>query len=301
MTSRLLILIPAALLVASCAKDPMEAAREYTTRGDAFAKEGRYNAAVIEYRNAVKEAPVWAVARDRLAGSLVQLGRIEEAYREYTLMSRIVDGKPLPQTEGELRTAVTRDPQLAAARVALADLLLTRGEVDEAKQHLLAAVETEPANELANRALAAIYVSEENATDAEKYLRLAAAAEQQRYRSQLALVDFLIVQARYDEARAMLEQAGGNDARLGGAVKVRLAAIDFEKGAAEKAYRDLAELLETEPTAEAWTLQAELQFRERKLTEASASVREALALDPDLEAARSLTEAIRREQLWPSS
>ena len=80
-----------------------------------------------------------------------------------------------------------------------------------------------------------------------------------------------------------------------------MAAIDYEDGAVDKAHRELEQLLQKEATAEAWTLQADLQFREGKLTEALASAREALALNPDFEAARILTEAIRREQLWPSS
>ncbi len=105
---------------------------------------------------------------------------------------------------------------------------------------------------------------------------------------------------RFAEARAVLEPALA-DERLAGAAKVRLAAIDYEEGAVERAHGDLDALLEKQATAEAWTLQAELQFREGKLTEALASAREALALNPEFEAARTLTEAIRREQLWPSS
>jgi predicted Zn-dependent protease len=291
------MLIAAAMVVVSCGRDPMEAAREYADRGDEFARDGRVNAAVIEYRNAVKEAPSWVVGREKLADALVQLGRIEEAYREYTITSRIVDGQPLPQNEDQLRAAVTRAPDLAAARVALADLLLTKGETDEAEAHLLTAVEKEPANELAHRALAAIYLSDNRPKEAETHLRLATAAVPQRYRSELALADFLIEAERYGEARTVLEKGRGNS-RLASGVKVRLAAIDYEEGDTESAHRALREVLEQGATAEAWALQAELQFRERKLADALASARQALELDPDMEAARNLTETIRREQLW---
>jgi Tfp pilus assembly protein PilF len=298
--SRILFVISAAAIVVSCAKDPLESARDYVARGDGYTRLGRHSAALIEYRNAVRDAPAWSEAHEKLGDALVQVGRIDEAYREYTVASRIVDGQPLPQNEADLREAVKRNPTVAAARIALADLLLTRGEVAEAEQQLLAATESEPGNELANRALAAIYVAGEKPDQAEQRLKIAADAQPQRYRSRLALADFFIEARRYADARTVLEQAH-DDAQLAHPVKVRLAAIDYEAGAVEKAHRDLDQILAKEPSPEAWTLQAELQYRERKLDAALESARKALALNPQSAAALSLTEEIRREQLWPSS
>jgi predicted Zn-dependent protease len=298
--TRLSLVILAAAIAVSCADDPLQSAREYIARGDDFARQGRPSAAVIEYRNAVRDAPAWSEAHEKLGDALVQAGRIEEAYREYTVASRIVDGQPLPQGEDDLRAAVRDTPSLAAARVALADLLLTRGEVAEAEQHLLAAAASEPENELAQRALAAIYLSDGKPAEAEQRLKAAAAVRPQRYRSQLALADFLMEAGRLHEARTVLQEASV-DARLTHAVKVRLAALDYEGGAIDKAHRELDRLLETEPSPEAWTLRAELQLREHKLTEALDSARRALTLDPEFAAALAVTEDIRREQLWPSS
>lgn len=298
MAYRLLALLPAVVLIGACARQPPDAARQYIERGDTYAHEGRYNAAAIEYRNAARNAPASKAVHEKLGDSLVQLGRIDEAYREYTVASRIVDGEALPQTEEALRAAIGANPRSAEARIALADLLLTRGDLDEAEDHLLAATVSDPSNELANRALAALYLSEAKPDLAEKHLRVAASHRPQRYRSQVALADFLIAHKRNDEARAALDTAQG-DPGLDAAVKLRQASIDYDSGARDKAQTDLAELLKTGATAEAWTLQADWQFREKKLTEALASTREALALDPELESARSLTESIRRAQLWP--
>ena len=182
-------------------------------------------------------------------GIPVQLGRIDEAYREYTLASRIVDGQPLPQTEEALRAAIAASPQSAEARIALADLLLTRGDLDEAEDHLLVATVSDPSNELANRALAALYVSEAKPDLAEKHLRAAAGHQPQRYRSQVALADFLIEHGRNAEARTVLDAAAHGDPGLDAAVKLRLASIDYDTGAREKAQTDLAGLLKAGPTA----------------------------------------------------
>jgi hypothetical protein len=51
------MLVAAALMAVSCSKDPLASAREYTFRGDDYARQGRHSAAVIEYRNAVRDAP----------------------------------------------------------------------------------------------------------------------------------------------------------------------------------------------------------------------------------------------------
>jgi Tfp pilus assembly protein PilF len=297
-THRLLSLLPAIVVIGACAQQPPDAAREYTERGDALAREGRYSAAAIEYRNAVRNAPESTALHEKLGDSLVQLGRIDEAYREYTVASRIVDGQPLPQTEQALRQAVAANPKSAPARIALADLLLTRGDIDEAEDHLLVATVSDPSNELANRALAAMYISTGKNDLAEKHLRIAASHQPQRYRSQVALADFLMEHGRNNEARAALANTEG-DAGLNLAVKVRRASLDYDAGQMDKAHVDLAEVLKSDPTAEAWTLQAKWQFHERKLPEALESARQALSLNPDLESARLLTESIRRAQLWP--
>jgi len=89
-----------------------------------------------------------------------------------------------------------------------------------------------------NRALAALYISTGKKDLAEKHLRIAASHQPQRYRSQVALADFFMEQGRNAEARAALVPALGN-AALDAAVKVRLASLDYDDGATDKARADL--------------------------------------------------------------
>jgi len=295
--TRLLATISTLALLTGCAQDPQQLAQKAAARGDDFARRRQPKAALLEYRNAVRAWPTWGAAYEKLGDTLADLGRPLEAYRAYATSSRIVGAEELPYTEDGLRAVVSRTPGLVAARIALADLLLSQEAVVEAEEQLLAATAAQPGHELANRALAAIYLAQGQRAAAEDHLRVAAAHHPQRYRSQLALADYLMEEARYPEARQMLEQAR-NTARLSGAATLRIAAIDYEEGAVEAAHRSLADLLELEPTAEAWTLKGQWLFREDKLTDAFAAAQAALALDWRLAAAQTLASAIRREQLW---
>jgi Tfp pilus assembly protein PilF len=285
------------VLVTSCAHDPQAAAQRFVVRGDDFVRSGRDDAAVIEYRNAVRALPAWSEAHEKLGDAFERLGRGDEAYTEYGEASRLTDGELLSQNERALQALVARRPALVPARLALADLLLARHDAAGGEEQLLAVTAVEPANELANRSLAAIYLSSRRADEAERCLRLAAVQEPDRYRSRLALADFLMAERRYAEARTWLEQAR-RDRELEGAVTLRLAAIDYEEGRSDIAERAVSAVLQTDATAEAWTLQAEFKFRERKLLEALDAAHEALTLDPKLAPALNLVEAIRRQQLW---
>jgi tetratricopeptide (TPR) repeat protein len=288
------------LLSATCSRDPHDVARRAAARGDEFTKEGRPDAALIEYRNAVRAWPTWNEAHEKLGNALAQVGRTGDAYRAYAVGSQVVDGETLPQTEEELRALLAGRPKLAAAHTALAGLLLSRQAADEAEEHLLAAVAAEPSNELANRSLAALYLSSGRKELVEDRLKMAASAEPQRYRSQIALADFLRSERRLPEARTVLESSAG-DERLDSAIALRLAAMDYEEGAVDRAHRALTDLLAAAPTAEAWTLEAEFRFREGKLADALEAARQALALDPELAAAQHLTDNIRRQQLTASA
>lgn len=285
------------LAIAGCSKDPEHATQRFIARGDEFARNGRDEAAVLEFRNALKSSPGRSETYLKLGDAYARLGRTTEAYRAYTEGSRIVDGQPLPQSEDALQSILDQHPNLVSARIALAELLLARRDADDAQAQLEAATVADPGNELANRSLAALYVSNGRKDAAERCLRAAAAHEPNRYRSRLALADFLMTERRYDEARTWLERAR-QDRQLERAVATRLAAIDYEQGQVAPAERAVSDLLKTGGSAEIWTLQAQFLYRDGKPEEALAAAREALALDRDLVPAQNLVDAIRRNELW---
>jgi len=80
-----------ATLGAACAATG-DQARRYAARGDQYVAAGRFDAAVIEYRNALKQQPRWADVHLKLADSYVALDKAEEAYREYASAIELLPG-----------------------------------------------------------------------------------------------------------------------------------------------------------------------------------------------------------------
>jgi tetratricopeptide (TPR) repeat protein len=78
-----LLVVVSAALGAACASGT-DQSRRYAARGDEYFAADRFDAAVIEYRNALKQQPRWAEAYLKLADAYVALGKAEEAYRAYT-------------------------------------------------------------------------------------------------------------------------------------------------------------------------------------------------------------------------
>src|SRR4051794_24030560 len=105
MRRTVLILVASVVLSAAltaCRMRPQDAARDHAARGDQFAQEGRYEAALIEYRNAVKARPAWSEGHDKVGDALLRLGRTTEAYRAYARGLRVDGDHMLPFEEDKL-------------------------------------------------------------------------------------------------------------------------------------------------------------------------------------------------------
>jgi tetratricopeptide (TPR) repeat protein len=104
-----------------------EAARRFVETGDGYAAAGRHDAAVIEYRNAIKKRPAWAEAYTKLGDAYVEQGRAEEAYRAYC-------------------NAIDLDPAAAHARIEAGRLLLAAGRYDDALVRAVQVLERDDQN-----------------------------------------------------------------------------------------------------------------------------------------------------------
>jgi len=82
MHPRFLLFALSATLTIACA-DSADKARRYVARGDEYFAADHFEAAVIEYRNALKKQPRWAETHLKLADAYTALGNAEEAYRAY--------------------------------------------------------------------------------------------------------------------------------------------------------------------------------------------------------------------------
>src|SRR5208282_6635654 len=94
-----------AIALAACSSDPNQRKLKYLSSGDAYFKAGKYQEAVIQFRNAVALDPRFAKAHSQLAQGYLRLGNSEAAYREF-------------------QEAVTLDPKDSDAQLHLAGLLV---------------------------------------------------------------------------------------------------------------------------------------------------------------------------------
>src|SRR5688572_11417221 len=89
MTIRIFILAGCAALAAGCGPDGENAAAEFLARGAAQARNGRLEAAAIEYRNAVKHSPERADAHRMLGDVQKRLGNASGAFKAYSEACRL--------------------------------------------------------------------------------------------------------------------------------------------------------------------------------------------------------------------
>src|SRR5690242_5314002 len=72
----------AAVLAASCSRNPEQRKQQLVARGDSYAAEHRYAAAAIEYRNAIQVDVKYGAAHRKLSATYLQLGDAPSALRE---------------------------------------------------------------------------------------------------------------------------------------------------------------------------------------------------------------------------
>jgi tetratricopeptide (TPR) repeat protein len=91
MLPRISIVVLSAALTLACAGG-VDKSRHHVARGDEYFAADRFEAAVIEYRNALKKQPRWAEAYIKLADAYAALGKAEEAYRAYASANELTPG-----------------------------------------------------------------------------------------------------------------------------------------------------------------------------------------------------------------
>jgi len=187
-----LTLLVLAVAANGCARH-RATANDFTAAGDAYALDGRFSAAVIEYRNAIKRDPMWAPAHAHLAATYEQTGKIEDAYREYAnaisldsadAASRLAAGRLLfdahmfQETQIRAEQVLDRDPHNTEALVLLARAYaaqtLATGDREGAESVLRGAIKQVPSSVEARVALGEFLNATNRPGDAERELLTAA-------------------------------------------------------------------------------------------------------------------------------
>src|SRR5437588_5064145 len=110
----LILLVLATACWTACSTDPNRQKIKYLNQGERYFKSGKYQEAVIEFRNAVEVDPRFAKAHYQLGRVYLTLNNRESAYRE-------------------LMASTALDPSNQDAQLQLAGLLISRRQYADAK------------------------------------------------------------------------------------------------------------------------------------------------------------------------
>ena len=216
----LLVIAPLLLLTGACART-RQTAGEFVHRGDQQLAAGRYGAAAIEYRNAIKKEPASAEAHRKLADTYKEQGKLEDAYRSYAnaidldaadVHSRVEAGRLLfgagRFTEALVRAeqALERENENVDAQI-LAGRALTRlRRFDEALAQLNAAVDVDQ-RPAAYAALADARLAAGDPAGAEAAFRAGVNSAPQSVEAHVALARYYAAGGRHGDAEREFLQA----------------------------------------------------------------------------------------------
>jgi tetratricopeptide (TPR) repeat protein len=116
----------AAVLLAACS-NPEEIKRQAFERGNGFFDAGKYQEAIVEYRNALQQDERFGEARYKLAESLANTGNLEQAMRQYIRAADLM-------------------PANDEAQVKAASALMLAGQFEDARTRIEPVVKRSPSN-----------------------------------------------------------------------------------------------------------------------------------------------------------
>ena len=253
-----------ACALASCGGNPAKQKAEFLASGEKYAKAGKYQEAVIQYRNAIAIDPRWAAAHYRLALAYMELKVPQQAYQEFLsaveldpanadaqlqLAALYIAGRKYDDAQKTLDRLVAADPSNFRAHTLLGEDYAARQAWEPAVHEFQIAMAGD-ASQIGNYAgLASVYLSTGRAAEAEAILRKATEAQPKSLDAVMALGRFYYPQHRIDDAERTMRAASSVDARAK-APRLLLAKIYIDSGKApeaEQVCRELKELLPDDP------------------------------------------------------
>lgn len=249
--------------------------------GNSLAGLKDFAAAIRELEEAVRLDPKSASAYASLGTAQVESGAKADA-------------------EQAFRKAVETNPKMPMAHLALANYLWSTGNRPGAEASLKDALALDPKNPLARRALATLYLFSNRGAEAEPHLKALADADTSASSPlKLALADYYIRMNRVDDGLKVLEGLATQSGSAA-AAKTRLAVIDMARKDPVSARKTIDEVLQKDPkNVPALLVKAQFLIGERKLDEALAAAKLAVAADPLSVPAQYLTGSIQRASNRP--
>jgi tetratricopeptide (TPR) repeat protein len=214
----------ALIVVTGCSRS----ASAYLAGGDKYFKQGRYNEALIEYRNAIQVNPRLVQAHYQLAEVYLRLRSVAGAYKELRetvtldprdaraqlqLAALFIAGKKYDEAAGAAAKVLQTDPRNAVAHAILGERSARTGDSASAIKEYQLAVSLDPHRLETYAQLAAVYMSSGDFQNAERALKEAAAANSQSATARVNLGRFYLSQRKFAQAEAEMQAASNLAAR----------------------------------------------------------------------------------------
>jgi putative PEP-CTERM system TPR-repeat lipoprotein len=210
------------LALAACARDPEARALGYAERADAYAAQGKYDEAIIEYGNALKATPNAADLRYKRGRAYESTGELVRAYADFARAGDLdpanVDAQMragtlllaarefgLARARAEL--ALEADPSHVPAHILLGNAMAGLNEFGPALRQIQQAIDLDPSSAPAWTALGAVTFVGGRRAEAEEAFRKAVSLAPSSVDARLALANYEWASGRIEAAEGTLKQA----------------------------------------------------------------------------------------------
>jgi tetratricopeptide (TPR) repeat protein len=211
-----------AIVASGCSLDKERAKKQYVARGDRYVKEKNYDAAIIEYRNAVQRDPKFGEAYRKLSSAYLMRGDAGEALRSALLAADLLGNVLEAQLDaGDLlllagrfddarvraQKALAVKPDNTRAHVLLANATAGLKDIDTAVKEFEEAIRLDPAQSGIYTGLAHLKASNGERDEAERIFKKAIDTDPKSPYARLGLAQFYWSTERAADAEQMLKAA----------------------------------------------------------------------------------------------
>jgi tetratricopeptide (TPR) repeat protein len=309
----LLSLLLAAVFALNGCTNPEKAKAQHVANGEAFLKEGRYQEASLEFRNAIQiddnlAAAHWGLARayeglQKIQEMIDELGRttqldsnnLEARAKLGNILLGLNRGRPdfINEAERLAKEILQKDPKHIEGHILMGGVFFARNDREKALAELNQAIELDPKRVESYVSLARFYVVTEDHAKAEETFKRAIEINNSSGLAHTEYGKFLVQTNRYPEAEVELlkgvEVEPSN--RISRFALASFYVVSKQLDKAEAAYKALADIDKNKPESQA--MLADFYASIRRSDEAVKMYQDILAKSPEYKQGRyRLTEIL---------
>ena len=276
--------------LAACSNSE-QAKKEHFENANRFMAQDKYQEAIVEYRNAIKEDPKFGEGRLKLAAAYQQVGNVNQAFREYVRAADLLPQNNDAQVKAagfliaagqfedartRIQPVIDRDPTNVDAQLILGNALVGMKDLDGAVKEIEEAIKLEPGRGLTYSNLAAVKMQQGQQAEAKAAFLKAVEVDPKSIQARLALAYFYWSTTDTVGAETALKDAVATDPTNALANRT-IAAFYMGSGRAPQAEPYLKTLARSGAPEPTLTL-ADYYLSQRRTADASAILQPLLAI-----------------------